>query len=73
MLDHVAPPLQPPLYVFNEEDKIKMNRTPTMRNAVNARDNIPKLLIKGDFQKKIIKSYLCREFVILLFTQAQIL
>lgn len=30
-----------------------MNRTPTMRNAVNVRDDIPKLLIKGDFQKKM--------------------
>lgn len=40
------------VYAFNEEDKIKMNRTPTMRNAVNARDNIPKLLIKGELSEK---------------------
>lgn len=29
------------VYAFNEEDKIKMNRTLTMRDAVNARDDIP--------------------------------
>lgn len=58
MLDHVAFAV----YAFNEEDKIKMNRTLTMRNAVNARNNIPKLLIKGDFQKKTIKSYSCCEY-----------
>lgn len=36
------------VYAFNEEDKIKMNCTSTMRNAVNVRDDIPKLLIKDD-------------------------
>jgi len=43
-----------------------MNRAPTMRNAVNVRNDIPKLLIKGDFQKK--NELLYHEFVIVLFT-----
>lgn len=39
-------------YAFNEEGKIKMNRVPTMKKAVDGRDDISKLLIKDDLQEK---------------------